>query len=238
MKAVLLLAFSLLLTAAAYPYLTYRKLLLNKSEETTESEKQAAPCPTWSEVKTALRGNKRLILYCAAMFVGLTCIAVLFVTVYENNRLLTDLRLLFLLAVIFTAAAVDFWSNVIPNELILIALGARIFLWIGELVTLQNEFRTLLLSDLLACLIVLALFLIGVVIVKSGLGMGDIKLLLVMCLFQGFYGAVSSVFSSLLVAFFISIIALITKKKTRKDTLPFAPAILVGTYLSVFLTGM
>ena len=104
--------------------------------------------------------------------------------------------------------------------------------------TLRGDFRALLLSDFLACLIVVALFLIGVVIVKSGLGMGDIKLLLVMCLFQGFYGAVSSVFCSLLVAFFISIIALITKKKTRKDTLPFAPAILAGTYLSVFLTGM
>lgn len=238
MKTILLLVFSLLLATVAYPYLTYRKLLLNNPAEIAEAEEQAEPSPTWSEVMTALRGNKRLMLYCAAMFAGLTCIAVLFVTVYENNRLLTDLRLLFLLAVIFTAAAVDFWSNIIPNELILTALGARVLFWIGELVTLRGDFRALLLSDFLACLIVVALFLIGVVIVKSGLGMGDIKLLLVMCLFQGFYGAVSSVFCSLMVAFFISIIALITKKKTRKDTLPFAPAILAGTYLSVFLTGM
>ena len=238
MKTILLLVFSLLLAAVAYPYLTYRKLLLNNPAEIAEAEEQAKPSPTWSEVMTALRGNKRLMLYCAAMFAALSCIAVLFVTVYENNRLLTDLRLLFLLAVIFTAAAVDFWSNIIPNELILTALGARVLFWIGELVTLRGDFRALLLSDFLACLIVVALFLIGVVIVKSGLGMGDIKLLLVMCLFQGFYGAVSSIFCSLLVAFFISIIALITKKKTRKDTLPFAPAILAGTYLSVFLTGM
>lgn len=235
MKAAILVAFSLLLTAAAYPYLCYRKLLLGPSDEETDIEK---PRPVWGDVMKELRSNRRLMLYCAAMFVGLTGLSVLFVTVYENNRMWTDLRLLFLVAVVFAAAAVDYWSNIIPNELILISLGARVLFWIAELFALRQDFRTLLVSDLLACLIVVVLFLIGVVVVKSGLGMGDIKLLLVMCLFQGFYGAVSSIFCSLLAAFIISIIALITKKKTRKDTLPFAPAILAGTYLSVFLTGM
>lgn len=238
MKIAILAAFSLLLAAAAYPYLVYRKLLLNTSAETTETEEDAAPRPTLAEVSTALRSNGKLMLYCAAMFAGLSGLTALFVTVYENNRILTDLRLLFLVAVIFAAAAVDFWSNIIPNELILVSLGARVLFWIAELFALREDFRAMLVSDLLACLIVAVLFLIGALAVKSGLGMGDIKLLLVMCLFQGFYGAVSSIFCSLLVAFVISIIALITKKKTRKDTLPFAPAILAGTYLSVFLTGM
>ena len=68
--------------------------------------------------------------------------------------------------------------------------------------------------------------------------MGDIKLMLVMCLFQGFYGVVSSLFCSLFIAFIYAIIVLLLRKKTKKDSVAFAPAILLGTALSIFLTGM
>ena len=68
--------------------------------------------------------------------------------------------------------------------------------------------------------------------------MGDIKLMLVMCLFQGFYGVASALFCSLFVAFIYAVVVLITKKKSKSDAVAFAPAILLGTMLSVFLIGM
>ena len=47
-----------------------------------------------------------------------------------------------------------------------------------------------------------------------------------------------SVFVSLIVSFVISAVLLVTKKKKRRDVIPFAPALMIGTYISVFLTGM
>ena len=35
-----------------------------------------------------------------------------------------------------------------------------------------------------------------------------------------------------------SIYLLVKKEKSKKDTIPFAPFILLGTYVSVILTGM
>jgi leader peptidase (prepilin peptidase)/N-methyltransferase len=58
-----------------------------------------------------------------------------------------------------------------------------------------------------------------------------------MGLMLGLDGIWSAVFASLVVSFLASIVLMITKKKKRGDMIPFAPAIMVGTYLSVFLTG-
>jgi len=59
-----------------------------------------------------------------------------------------------------------------------------------------------------------------------------------MGLFQGIVGVISSLFLSLLVSFFVAIALLITRKKTRKEAIAFAPSVLIGTAVSMFLTGM
>ena len=88
-----------------------------------------------------------------------------------------------------------------------------------------------------AVAIALAAFLCSICM-KNSIGYGDIKLFIVMGLLLGMNGIWSAVFVSLIVAFFAAIALLITKKKGRKDVVPFAPAIVIGTYVSVILTGM
>lgn len=68
--------------------------------------------------------------------------------------------------------------------------------------------------------------------------MGDIKLFALMGLYQGLFGVFNSVFFSLIVSFFISIILLILKRKNRKDVIPFGPSIYAGTVVGIFLTGL
>ena len=53
--------------------------------------------------------------------------------------------------------------------------------------------------------------------------------------YDGIWGAV---FASLVLSFLLAVFLLVTKKKSRKDVIPFAPAIVLGTFVSVFLTGM
>ena len=43
---------------------------------------------------------------------------------------------------------------------------------------------------------------------------------------------------SFIISFFVAIYSLISRKKTKKDAIPFGPSLLIGTYLSIFLCGM
>ena len=56
-------------------------------------------------------------------------------------------------------------------------------------------------------------------------------------LYQGIWGATNAVFFSLLVSFFLSVVLLILKRVTKKDVISFAPSILLGTVISILLSG-
>ena len=199
----------------------------NDSPETMEQTEQSA-----------LRPSRKRIVFLVLMFVGLCGMSILLKTVYEKNTLLHNAKMIMLLAVLFIAANTDARKRLIPNKLVLTGLVLRVVFWVIELITVPDEFLNIVKNDLYACLLVVMFFVVGVLLVKGGIGMGDIKLMLVMCLFQGFYGVVSSLFCSLFVAFVYAIIVLLLRKKTKKDSVAFAPAILLGTALSIFLTGM
>ena len=187
--------------------------------------------------KISLPKGKRLG-FLATMFVVLSAMSVFLERFYIENKFVMNARSIWLLAILFVAASIDARQRIIPNKLVLFGLCTRVVFWIAELLTDPNQFLTIIKYDLYACLLIIAFFIIGVLLVKGGIGMGDIKLMLVMGLYQGFYGVVSSLFTSLFVAFIYAIIVLIFRKKTKKDSVAFAPAILLGTLISVFLTGM
>lgn len=182
-------------------------------------------------------GGKRMA-FLIVMLLSLCGMAVALETIYTENTLVTNAKLLTLLAILFAAASVDARQQIIPNMLVLAGLALRVVFWCLELVTVPDQFLDIIKDDLLACLLVLVFWVVGVLLIKGGIGMGDIKLMLVMCLYQGFAGVVSSLFCSLFAAFVYAIVVLIMRRKTRKDSVAFAPSILLGTLLSVYLTGM
>lgn len=79
---------------------------------------------------------------------------------------------------------------------------------------------------------------ICLLVMKNCMGMGDVKLLMVMGLLQGLTGLVSSVFTSMLILFFVSLFYLISRRKGRKDAVAFAPAVLAGATVSILLKGV
>lgn len=100
-----------------------------------------------------------------------------------------------------------------------------------------NLAKTEFLSSLIAAVGVLILLCVMRLIVKNGIGFGDVKLFAVLGLFLGLKGIVSTMFLSFVVSFFVSIFLLVSKRKNKKDQIAFAPSILVGTLLSVIFLG-
>lgn len=234
---------ALLATAAAWMYLNVQKPKAYEKEENTESNGETLDLISGSQeqnISTSLfvKPTLRRLVFLIVMLLSLCVISVSLELIFVSNSLIENAKLLVLLAILFVAANVDARHRIIPNALVLTGLVLRIVFWLIELFSSPTAFWGIMKNDLLACLLVVAFFIVGVLLVKGGIGMGDIKLMLVMCLFQGFYGVVSSLFCSLFVAFIYAIIVLLFKKKSKKDSVAFAPAILLGTIISVFLTGM
>ena len=67
--------------------------------------------------------------------------------------------------------------------------------------------------------------------------MGDTKLFTEIALFTELYYMVPVLVFSLFLSFAEALILLLTKKKSRKDTIPFGPCILCGTILAMILSG-
>lgn len=164
--------------------------------------------------------------------------AILLPMIYQQNTACMFIKRLGLLTLIWQAAAIDWKYQKIPNDIVLTGAAFRIIMLLPEFLFERETLLPCLISEGVALAGIVLLVLICLVLMKNSIGMGDLKLLMVMAVCQGFHGIMASGFISMLVSFFAAVILLVTKKKTRKDTLSFAPCILLGTLLGIFLTGI
>ena len=182
--------------------------------------------------------SKGATVYCSILIVITVAASVLFCTIYKENGILMSIKRLALLSLLWPIAYIDYKTYRIPNAFIVLGLGYRLIIFALELILSSQPIWPTVIGELIAAG---ALFLASVLcalLSKNSIGFGDMKLFVVMGLMLGMDGIWSAVFLTLIVSFFISAYVLITKKKTRKDTIPFGPAIVIGTYLSVCLSGM
>lgn len=223
MTLMILIALSFVMTFAALVYLLFKDL---KGEKFGE------------KVKNAVKKNIWLIVYLALCFCVSIGLSIVLEKVYIANTLISNMKVITLFCLLETVAVTDMREHIIPNKIILAGVFFRVCYAVAELLTLEGAYFDILKGDLYSIGLVVVLFILGVLVIKNGIGMGDIKLIFVMGIFQGITGIISSLFMSLVASFFVAVAMLIAKKKTRKDAMAFAPSVLVGTAVSMFLTGM
>lgn len=171
------------------------------------------------------------------IFVCMLVVGMNFVELMYNTSLIQNISISVSLSILGVSAYTDFKEHIISNKLILFGIVAWIiFTIIQLLIDFQNNYVSVLKNMAFA----LAVFVIGlllVIVTKGSLGMGDVKLLCIMNLLLYPFGFVMSLLVSLLVSFIYCVVVLISRKKTRKDIIPFAPSLLVGFYLTAILFG-
>ena len=143
-----------------------------------------------------------------------------------------------LLSVMWPIAYTDFKTMRIPNLFVGYGLVCRAVLLAFEVFWGHPYVWPYFLSELIAAGALLLAAVLCSLIVKGGIGFGDMKLFVVMGLMLGLEGIWNTILLSLLISFVIAVILLISKKKTRKDEIPFGPALVLGSYLSICLFGM
>jgi len=165
-------------------------------------------------------------------------VAVMYLTVYEDFTVWTAVKRLALLSVMWPVALIDYKTYRIPNSYIIYGLACRVLIFPFELIFSEPGVWQVLLGEVIAAAAMLLAAVLCGVLIKNSVGFGDMKLFVVMGLLLGTQGIWSAVFLSLIVSFIAAVFLLATKRKTKKDAIPFGPALVLGTYLAAYLTGM
>lgn len=160
-----------------------------------------------------------------------TSIELLMLFRYEND-LFSSLKIVTLISLLEPVAIIDYKEKIIPNKMLVIALIFGIVLTSLQILFGTYSILDTLLIILIGIAVICGLLLIISLIYKDSIGMGDIKLLAVMCVYEGLYGALNTLIVSLLVCFIYAIYLLITKKANKKTELSFGLFLYIGLILT------
>ena len=130
---------------------------------------------------------------------------------------------------------IDLKEKIIPNELILSGICFWLILSVFEVFLANTSLKQVLLFSLSGAGICGGVLFIIAIIVKSALGMGDVKMFFVIGLLYGLTNTYSILLFSIIIMAIISIVLLMLKKVTRKTAVPMAPFVALGFLINVFI---
>lgn len=182
--------------------------------------------------------SKPMLIYSILSVAIVIGISYVLCTIYKENTVVFNLKRIGILSILWSVAYIDFFEYKIPNKFIILGLSYRVLILFVEVFMNADMVWITLASEIIATIALLISMCLCRICIKNSIGYGDIKLFIVIGLMLGLEGIWGAVFMSLIVSFLIALFLLISKKKKRTDSIPFGPAIALGTFLSVFLTGM
>lgn len=182
--------------------------------------------------------QKLMLGYSIAAVAATFLVSLLLPGMFPGHTVFDNLKRVLLLAVIWPVAYIDLRTYRIPNAFILLGLAVRAVLLPFEFLTDDRRAMYMLISEGVAAGALFAAAMLCAVCAKGSIGFGDIKLFIVIGLFLGTTGSWGAIFSALVISLVAALFLMATKRKGRKDSIPFGPAIVIGTFISVCLTGM
>ncbi len=182
------------------------------------------------------KGKKKIALFLA---IPITLIIIMIMLkFFYKHEFIFILKRLIVLSLMWPIAVTDYNELRIPNKILICGLILRVPVLVSEFIFSFKNIKWILVNDGVAAIAALIIGILCALVSKGGMGMGDVKLMFVLALFLGIEGICYSLFASMIVTFFVSVVLLITKKKDKKDVIPFAPFVLVGVFLSFILSGV
>ncbi len=140
---------------------------------------------------------------------------------------------LILLAFGYLAAVGDIQRQVVPNQLVLMMLGAWTLVMIPQLFLHIQETVPLLMNGLIGAAVAGAVFLTVYLISRGGLGGGDVKFMTAAGLYLGLNGVLPVMLTGSVLAALTGTILIAAKKLDRKGAIALIPFLYVGIVLTM-----
>lgn len=183
--------------------------------------------------KARLAKKARLVLLAVSVVLGVG--AACYRMLLFDHDLLSTLQWLTVLELTVTVAATDFKAQLIPNKYLLVCLVPALVLAACAVIVNSDTLQNQCFQYLGGCALGALLFFVARLITRGGVGFGDIKYYAVAGLLLGFTQLLGLILVALSVAFIVSILLLVFRRKHASDLLPMAPFALVGVVLSIAL---
>ena len=136
----------------------------------------------------------------------------------------------FIAASLIVIFVYDLKHYIIPDVVVFPAIAITLFY---HLIVSNFEFR---ISNFIFSGVAAAVFFLIIVLISRGrwMGLGDVKLALLMGLVLGFPRIIVAIFFAFVVGALLSLFLIFFKKKQWKSQVPFAPFLVLGTFLALF----
>src|SRR5665648_19164 len=163
------------------------------------------------------------------------------VALFYKYGLTVDLAaFLFLTYLLIAVFFIDLNHQIIPNELVIVALigGAILFvynLFLPFQIYADHSWWNPLLGLVSGSGFLFAVLLIGLAVYKGDevMGMGDVKLFAPIGLFLGWRMTLLALFLSVILGGMLSLLLIVQGKANRKSMIPFGPFIVTGVFITV-----
>ncbi len=186
------------------------------------------------------KNRKRRILQSPSEWIVLVLAEAALLRIWFALRVEEEAQLRFvLLYVILCTMTVlcitDLWEKVVPNRILLVLTAVLILIVGGFSIADMNQVLKELPYLILGFLFCLIAFGMGYVLGRGSMGAGDVKLSLLMGFFLTSEYVVGAVLYGCIISAVYSLVQILRKKLSRKDTLPFVPFLYVGMIIRLLM---
>lgn len=187
-----------------------------------------------TEEKKSIKAIIKKYIWMFGIFAAIAAVGGFLYTRYGYSTTQMMRKFLVLYTVI-AVAKIDKEKYIIPNKAVLFLFGVQIVLLTIDFFIMKDGWVSMLFSSLLGLAIGGVTFLIGYVISRQGIGLGDVKLLAAIGFCLGDASAVTIILLSLIFSAAYGIAQMARKKLHAKDGVPFAPFVAYASVLLLLL---
>lgn len=171
--------------------------------------------------------GKTILSFRNLVIIAVMAICCLFLYI-EYGLSIGLLKYAILLILLLAACIVDLKSGKIPDKVVLAGILTGI---VFSAINGPKDVAFKLISGIIAALLLLLISWLS----KGGVGMGDVKLAAFLGVYLGLGMTISVLSVSVILSGIAAAVILLSKKAGKNGTIPFAPFILLGTVILMFL---
>lgn len=186
-------------------------------------------------LKDIAKKNIKYLIITSVIFLVIVVIETMYAIRHDIYSLPVLMKWSTLFWGVYLLAKIDYHEKKIPNKIVLIMLIARVVFLIYEIVVNLEYWKTVLVYPLLGAAIGGMIMAVAMLISRKGVGMGDVKMFIVIGAFVGSTEILATLFYTILISVIGGVMLLITKKARLKDSVPMAPFACAGIALEYLL---
>ncbi len=186
-------------------------------------------------LKDIAKKNLKYLVLTAVVFVGVIAIETMYVMKHDVYVLPILMKWSTLFWGIYLLAKVDYHEKKIPNKVVLVMLILRVVFLVHEVLVNLEYWRKVLVYPFLGATMGGLIMIVAMLMSRKGVGMGDVKMFIVIGAFVGSTEILATMFYTFLISAIGGICLLVTKKFGLKDSIPMAPFACAGVALEYLL---